>query len=207
MDKVVILVSDVANRGAAGEEELADFTGSKSQRGILVFLTEDLGTGTGGTADLAALAGLELDVVDDDTFRDVSELHAVADGDFACLAIGDLLADLETLRAEDVSLLALLVDDKGDAAVAVGIVFDGLDNAFALAGPAEVDKAVHSLVTAADVTAGDVALGISSAGLLQGDEQSLFRSLLCEIVGGKGGEMSHARGNRAILLDCHFVLL
>ena len=207
VDKVVILVSDVADRGTAGKEELADFTGSQSQRGILAFLAEDLGSRSGSTADLAALAGFEFDVVDNDTFGDVGKLHAVSDSDFASLAIGDFLSDLEALGADDVSLLALLVDDEGDAAVPVGVVLDGLDDAFALAGPAEVDETVHLLVAAADVTAGDVALGISSAGLLQGDEQSFFRSLLREIVGGESGEMSHTRSNRVILLDCHFILL
>ena len=110
-DKVEVFIADSADGGSAGEKELPDFAGGKSQRAVFFFLTQDLGRGTGSAADLSALAGLEFDVVDSDTFGDGTEFHAVADGDFAGLAISDGHTDSQSLRADDVSLHALGIDD------------------------------------------------------------------------------------------------
>lgn len=180
-NKVVVFIADSADGSSAGEKELSDFAGSESEGAVFVFLTKDLGRSTSCTADLSALARFKFDIVDSDTFRNVGKLHAVADGDFAGLSVSDGHADSQALRADDVSLLAMSIDDQGDTAVSVRVIFDGLDDRGGFAVSLEVDDTVHPLVATTDVTAGDVALIVSAASLLERLHQRFFRSFFREI--------------------------
>ena len=75
------------------------------------------------------------------------------------------VADLQAVRRQDVALLAVGVDEQGDARRAVRVVLDGGDaRRHAVLVALEVDDAVAALVAAAAVAVGDAAL-VVAAGL------------------------------------------
>ena len=80
---------------------------------------DDLHIGARRTGDLAALAGLHLDVVDDRADRHLADFHRVARLHVDLLAGDDLVARREALRRDDVGLLAVLVLDERDERRAV----------------------------------------------------------------------------------------
>ena len=75
----------------------------------------------------AALAELQLDIVDDRADRHVADRHGVAGLDVDLIAGDHLVADGEALRRQDVGQLAVGVADQRDEGGAVRIVFDPLD--------------------------------------------------------------------------------
>ena len=88
---------------------------------------DDLHIGAGGASDLAALAGLQLDIVDDGADRHLADFHRVAGLHVDLLAGDDLVARREALRSDDVGLLAALVGDERDERRAVGVILEPLD--------------------------------------------------------------------------------
>jgi hypothetical protein len=88
---------------------------------------DDLRIGAGRARDLAALADLHLDIVDDGADRHGAERHGIAGLHVDLFAGDDGVADGQALRRQDVGLLAVLVFDQRDESRAVGIVFEPLD--------------------------------------------------------------------------------
>ena len=106
------------------------------------------------------------------TDRNFSERQAVADLRSDAAAGSNHLTDLESVRSDDVSLLSVFVLHEGDAGAAVRIILDGLNGRGALVlGAAEVDDAVHTLVTATEVTHGHLTGVVASARALEGLQQ------------------------------------
>src|SRR5206468_5026135 len=88
---------------------------------------DDLHISARRARDLAALAGLHLDIVDDGADRHLANLHRVA-GLHVDLAAGDdLVAGGEALGSDDVCLLAALVGHERDKRRTVRIIFEPLD--------------------------------------------------------------------------------
>src|SRR5690606_36205844 len=111
---------------------------------------DELGIGAGGTGDLAALARLELDVVDDGADRHAAEGHGVAGLHIHLGAGHDLVADSNTLRRKNIGLLAVFILDQRDESGAVGIVLDPLDGRRNIElGALEIDDAIKTLRPAA----------------------------------------------------------
>ena len=94
---------------------------------IALVAADDLRVGAGRARDLAALAELHLDIVDDRADRHVGERHGVARLHVDLLAGDHLVADREALRRQDVGQLAVGVVDQRDEGGAVRIVFEPLD--------------------------------------------------------------------------------
>src|SRR3569623_972903 len=112
---------------------------------------DDLIVSPGGAGDLATLARLQLDVVDDGADRHLADLHRIARLHVDLLAGDDLVARSETLRSDNVGLLAALVGDERDERRPVGVVFEPLHGRGNVPGAAlEVDVAILLLVTAGD---------------------------------------------------------
>src|SRR6185369_14332565 len=88
---------------------------------------DDLHIGPRRTGDLAALARLHLDVVDDGADRHLADLHRIAWLHVDLLAGDHLVARAKPLRREDIGLLAALVGHERDEGRAVRIVFEALD--------------------------------------------------------------------------------
>src|SRR4051794_32244215 len=74
----VIGVADLAHGRAADEEHAAHLARGETQHGVVAVLRDELDARAGRTSHLAALARLELDVVDERAGRDVREREAVA---------------------------------------------------------------------------------------------------------------------------------
>ena len=102
------------------------------------------------------------------TYRNFTQREAVADLRSDAAAGSDYLTNLESLRGDDISLLAILILYKGDTCAAVRIVLDGENGCRAgILVTTEVDDTVHSLVTATDVTYGHLTGVVASACALE----------------------------------------
>ena len=94
-------------RGEALAVDQALLAGVQADRDVALVATHDLGVGAGRAGQSAALADLQLDVVDDRADRHVADRHRVARLDVDLLAGRHLIADSQTLRGQDVGLLAV----------------------------------------------------------------------------------------------------
>ena len=104
-------------------------------------------------AELAAAAGLHLDVVDRQAGRDLRQRQAVAQLGLGVGAADDGHPRLQAVRGQDVPLLAVLVLDQRDPGRPVRVVLDMGDGgrlAVAIVAP-PVDDPVLPLVAAAAV--------------------------------------------------------
>src|SRR5688500_9409114 len=159
---LVILVADDADGGVAAHVHLAHLAGGQTEGGPVAFASHELRADAGGTDHLAALAFLQLDVVNHRAERDLRERQSVPDEDVGILARRHHRADGQAVRSEDVALLAVHTVEQSDVRRAVRIVFDRGD----LRGnPAlvalEVDLAVLLLVSSADEAGGDAAPAVA----------------------------------------------
>ena len=115
-----------------------------------------------------------------------------------------LVTHAESDWGEDVCLLAIGILQKGDAAGAVRIVFDGLDLSFdATLGALEVDDPVFLFVTAADVPGGNATVVIASAGLVLGLDQGLLGLGFGDLIKRRQYLEAVGRGERAESFKCH----
>src|SRR4029453_3662946 len=94
---------------------------------VPAFLGDELDRRAGAASELAARARLQLDVVHSRPDRDVAQRQRVAGPDLCTLPALELVADLEALRCDDVTLLAVAVVEQRDARVAVRVVLDRRD--------------------------------------------------------------------------------
>ena len=90
---------------------------------------DELDVGAGRTGDLAALARLHLDIVDDRADRDERSGMVLPGLTSTCFAGDHLVAGSKTLRSQDVGQLAIGILDQRDECGAVRIVFEPLDRA------------------------------------------------------------------------------
>src|SRR5262245_22453031 len=75
---------------------------------------------SGGAAQLSAVAGLHLQVVDRHAERDLPQWQTVTDARLGVLAADDLVAGGQSGGGEDIRLGAVLVLEQGDASRAIG---------------------------------------------------------------------------------------
>ena len=169
---------------------------------------DELAVGAGRARDLAAAAGLELDVVHDGADRQGGELHGVAGLHVGLDAGDDHVAHAQALRRQDVGLRVVLVLDERDEGGAVGIVLQPLDLARdVVLGAAEIDLAVDLLVAAADVARGDAAEVVAAARLGLALGQHLDRRALPQVAAIHQHQLTQARRGRTEGSQCHRRLL
>ena len=90
--------------------------------------------------------------MDNRTEGDLAQIKRIAHVRLNTLTGEDLLTDLQAGGGDDVTLLTILVEYKGDAGGTVGIVFNSLHNARdTILVALEVNDSVHSLMAAATV--------------------------------------------------------
>src|SRR4051794_26577269 len=149
-DVLMIQVPHLAHGGVALDVHLAHLARGQLDLGPGAVARHELGAAAGAPHHLAALADLELDVVDHRAQGDAAQRQGVADVDLDVLARHHLGAHLQAVRPQDVALLAVGIVQQRDARRAVGIVLDGRHlGRDAVLVPLEVDDAVALLVTAA----------------------------------------------------------
>jgi hypothetical protein len=117
---------DTAPTVARQEPCTALFARIQAQDRHALVAADELGVGAGRTGDLTALAGLQLDIVDDRADRHADSGIALP-GFTSTVSPETTLSPAQTLRREDVGQLAVLVLDQRDEGGAVRIVFEPLD--------------------------------------------------------------------------------
>ena len=108
---------------------IAHLAGGQTDLSIAVLLRHQLRGSAGGADELGALAGVQLDVVDDGTDGDVGDGQAVARLDVGGSGGNDLVAGGQADGSDDIAALAVLVLDESDVGAAVGVVLQAQDGA------------------------------------------------------------------------------
>src|SRR5688572_24500886 len=179
--QVVLVVADLADRGAAVDVHLAHLTGAQAHRDVLAFASDDLHRGARTARQLRALAGLHLETMHERADRNVLQRQRAAGFDRRVNARHDRVADLRALRRQDVAALAVRVEHERQVRRAVRIVLEPLDLARdAVLVALEIDDAVIALVPAALVPRRDAALIVAAAALAERLEQRLVRIALVQ---------------------------
>src|SRR5690606_11124570 len=170
-------VAELADGGPGVDRDAAHLGRGRAECGPVTLLGDELDRDAGRVADLAALPGAQLVVVDRGTDRDVAQRQGVAGLDVGVLAALDRVTDAQPTRGEDVGLLAVGVVEQRDPAGALRVVLDGGDlGGHAVLVAFEVDHAVALLVAAAAVARRLTAVGVAAAGLgLLGQQRLLGR--------------------------------
>ena len=101
-DVLLIGIGDRADRRHAFGAHHAHLARGQAQQRKAGVAADELDIGAGGARQLAALARLHLDIVDDGADRHVPQRHGVARLDVDALARDDLVAGLQALRRQDV---------------------------------------------------------------------------------------------------------
>src|SRR6266481_7043382 len=150
--QIVLVVSDLADGGAAIDVDLAHFAGFQPHAGIHALACRELRGAAGTARQLAALADLEFDVVNGAADRDVPEGKRIARLDRRIGARTDFIAGLYALGRQDVAALAVFVQNQRQVRRAVRIVFQAFDHTgYPVLVALEVHEPVALLVTAPDV--------------------------------------------------------
>src|SRR5262249_48210285 len=124
----------------------------------------------------------------------------VARPDLGAVAVGQLVADLHVAGGQDVALLAVVVVEQGDAAVAVRVVLDGRHGGrHAVLVPLEVDDAVLLLVAATTVAGRLAAVGVAPTGARLGGQQRPLGGGLGDL-GEVGDRLEPAAGRGGLAL-------
>jgi len=183
--EIVLGIADDTDSGAAGLEDHAHLAAGHLDDGVLVVTRHQLGIGTGRTHHLGTLAGTELDIVNQRAERNLSKQQGVTHFGGDTGAGHNSLADLQTLGAEDVALLAISVADEGDTGAAVGVILDGLhDGGDTVFVTLEVDKAEQLLVAAADIAHRHLTLIVTATAFAHTVNKAFLRSGSRNVVVG-----------------------
>src|SRR4029450_12792640 len=127
LDVLVLDVADLADRRAAGDEDLALLSGGELHLRVVALFGHELGRAAGAPDELAPLPLLELDVVDHRAEGDVTKGQRGARLYVRARSRHDGVADLQTDRREDVGLLAVRIVEKREPRGPIRIVLDGRD--------------------------------------------------------------------------------
>src|SRR5699024_699170 len=115
-------VGNLADGGHAVQGDVQHLAGRQTDQSVAILLSHQLSHVASGANQLGAVAGVQLDVVDDGTNRDVGEGQSVAGLDIGGSACDNGVANLQAVGSDDVALDAVLILDESDESAAVGIV-------------------------------------------------------------------------------------
>src|SRR5919204_400273 len=168
-------------------------------------LRHELDARAGATCELASLARLQLDVVDERARRDVRERQCVPRLDVGLRARLYGGADAQPRRREDVRLRPVGVVQERDPRRPVRVVLDRGDlRRHAVLETLEVDHAVAALVAAALVAPSDAAVLVAPARALQRLDQALLRLALRHVVEGGDRHEPPAWAGGLVLPERHY---
>lgn len=123
----VFAIAHDADGCSAGGKDFASFARRKFDNSIVALARHYLCEGAGAASDECALAGTELDVVYQRTYRYLTQRQAVAYFGSHVFAGNHGGADFEAVGRDDVRFGTVDVIQQGDACRAVGVVLDALD--------------------------------------------------------------------------------
>ena len=200
----VILIAYGTDGSHAVQADITVLAGRQTYLSYAVLLSHQLSCAASGTNQLSALARVQLDVVDYGTNRNVLDRQCVARLDVSAGGRNNSVANRQTLRCDDVALVAILVLNQRDVCGTVRVVFDGQDGSLDVHLVAlEVNDSVLLLVTAALVTYGDSAIAVTAGMLLLLFQKALFRLDLGKTAVVNYGHVASRRGGRSIGLYRH----
>jgi hypothetical protein len=163
--KVVFRIGNNSKGGAAIFVDHPHFARREAEGGIPIGAPKELRRKPSRTDQLRSPTRSEFDIMNDRTDWHEFEFHAAADCKRRLIACRNGIANLKSLRSNDVSLFAISIVQKGDVGGAVWIVFDGGDLSWdVFFVPLEVDDAEHLFVAAPFVAARDMAVVIAAVG-------------------------------------------
>ena len=159
----VVAVANLSDGGHARGEHHTHLARRHAQRRVLALFGHDLGRGSRRAHHLAALAGLEFDVMDLSAERDVADRHGVGRSNIHLGAGNHRVAHHEADWRQDVALFTIGIVQQGDVGGTVGVVLDGRNfrrniELFA----AEVDDSIQPLVAATAMARGYVTLVVAT---------------------------------------------
>ena len=204
----VFAIAHDADGCSAGGKDFASFARRKFDNSIVALARHYLCEGAGAASDECALAGTELDVVYQRTYRYLTQRQAVAYFGSHVFAGNHGGADFEAVGRDDVRFGTVDVIQQGNACRAVGVVLDALDyGGYAVFVSLKVYDTVLAFVATAQVSGGEVAFGVASAaGALTDCKRFLrcsssdgtfeYTDNFVSLPGGGGLEFSY----------CHFML-
>src|SRR5437899_548613 len=215
--QAVLLVADLADRGAAVDVHLTDLTRTQPQLRVAALSRKQLNRGAGGARKLCAPAGLHLDAVNRGADRDVPQRQGITRFDRRLHPGHELSAGSHTLGRNDVAALAVGIAKQGDVRAPVRVVFEPLYvRRDAVLVAAKIDDAVILLVPAALVAHCDVTIDIAAGLLRLLLDQGLIRPALVQIriyeldelpPAGRGGFDFDERHGLLLGLKGDFLLL
>ena len=169
---LMLLISDLSDGRHAFDKRKSKFTARHANVCVLSFFRHELGADAGRANKFSASAGLKFYVVNHRTDRNILHLHRVPGANVRLGSRENLVSDLHSGRSEDIPLLTVGIRDESYPARSVRIVLDRRNNArnsdFI---PFEIDDTVESPSAAAEVTHRNSPGVVSTAAILEGDEQ------------------------------------
>src|SRR3954465_2878243 len=205
VDVGLLGVAHLADRRAAADVDVADLAGRHAQLRVRPVLGHQLHARPGRAGDLGAATGAELDRVHHGAGGDVAQRQVVAHLDVGPRPGLRLCPLTQPGGRHDVALLPVGVVQQRDPRGAVRVVLDVRDlrRHAVLVGAPEVDHSVRTLVAAALVPRGDVAVYVPATLLGKRTHQRLLRLGTSDL-----DEVGHTRaaatgGRRLVLTDAH----
>ena len=136
--------------------------------------------------------------------RDVLQRQRVPRQDVDVLPGDDRVADLQSDRLQDVTLLAVRIREERDPRRAIRVVLDRRDLGRDVALVAlEIDDAIHPFVAAAAPPRGQLAAVVAAAAAVQRLDERLVRLGRGDVVEDLDGLKPLARGCRLVFSDRH----
>ena len=156
-------VAYLANGRHAVYRYVSQLAGWQSDQCLVAFFCHQLSHDTGCTSKLCALAWVKLNVVDEGTNRNVCQRQCVTGLDVCFCAGFDHVANLQSVRSDDVSLLAVFVLYQCDVSRTVRVVLEGEYGCRHVdLVTFEIYDAVFSSVAAATVANSDSTVAVTS---------------------------------------------
>ena len=216
-DEPMLFVGHFADRGPAGAKDAAHFGRGHFEVRVALIVRDNFGEIARRARELAAIARLELDVVDERADRDFAERQAIARCDRRAFGDEQCVAHLDLLRQKHVALLAVAVDRKTDECTAERIVFDARDpRRNVLLVEIKINETAALFVPAALVSHGDTAPRIAPAHALFAAKERLVRTVAGEQLPvverrhaaepwGRGFVFSDAHGEWLLVGSCQLL--
>ncbi len=161
----MLSIANFAQSRAAVCFDFTHFTRTQTQGDISTVTSNDLNVSTSGTSQLTAFTWFHFYVMNGRTNRDIAHRQGVACFDCSINARLNLVASFQAFRGQDVTALAVFVQNQRDVRGAVRIVLKTFNNCRDTIFVAfEVNNTVSLLVATTDMTGGDTAIVVTTTG-------------------------------------------
>ena len=187
----MVIIANHTDGSAAADMYLAQFAGRQTEQCIISFFSHELSACTGRTNHLAAFADFQFYVVNDGTKRNIGERQAVAYFNIGFRTAGNNVANLESLRSQDVTFFTVCILEQSDAAGTVRIVFDSsYFSRNIILVSLEIDDSVLTFMTAALMANCHFAGAIATAMIMNRSQKGFFRFVCCDFIKSGNGHLT-----------------